>query len=310
MQHYWSLDDVYLNDGWLTIGSFDGVHLGHQAIIANLTAGAHALGVPAIVLTFHPHPAVILRNRQGPYYLTSPEERAQLLSDFGVDVVVSHPFNAQVAAKTAEEFIAYLKEHLGFTHLCVGHDFALGRGRQGDISTLVNLGKKYGFSLSELRPVENAGHVVSSSQIRAALTDGDVRRARSLLGRPYWLQGRVIHGDGRGQTIGIPTANLEIWAERLVPRSGVYACTVRIDGIEHPAVTNIGVRPTFVERPDGAWVETHLLNYSADLYDRQLQLNFIERLRDERRFSGVDALVEQIHMDIQRAEEILQQEAS
>jgi riboflavin kinase/FMN adenylyltransferase len=257
------------------------------------------------VLTFHPHPAVVLRDRHGPYYLTSPEERAALLAEHGVDMVITHPFDRQVAAQSAEEFIARLKQHLGFSHLCVGQDFALGRGREGDILTLQRLGKQYGFSVSVVEPFEQDGQAVSSSQIRVALSRGDVLRARQLLGRHYWLHGSVIHGDGRGRSIGIPTANLRIWPERLVPRTGVYACLVSIDEVTRPAVTNIGVRPTFEQRSDGAWVETHLLDYSGDLYGRQLRLSFVERLRDERRFPGVEALVKQIDQDILQAEDIL-----
>jgi riboflavin kinase/FMN adenylyltransferase len=305
MLHYWSLDELSLKDSWLTIGSFDGVHLGHQSIISKLTAGARSAGIPAVVVTFHPHPAATLRDRHGPYYLTSPEERAALLGDLGVDIVVTHPFNREVAARTAEEFIITLKESLGFSHLCVGYDFALGRGRAGDIPTLQQMGGRFGYEVSVIGPVEQSDRLISSRGIRAALSDGDVDLARQLLGRPYWLAGRVIHGDGRGRTIGIPTANMEVWEERLVPRHGVYACLVEVDGASHQAVTNIGVRPTFVHGREDAWIETHLLDYTADLYDRTIKLSFIQRLRDERRFSGVPALVEQIQADIRSAREIL-----
>lgn len=307
MQHYWSLDDVSLNNAWLTIGSFDGVHLGHQSILSKLVSGAQIERIPSVVLTFYPHPAVVLRNRQGAFYLTSPEERAALLGEYGVDTVITHPFTAQVAAQSARDFIAYLKRRLGFQHICLGYDFALGRGREGDIPTLERLGKEFNYSLSLVDPVEIDGEVVSSRKIRAALADGDVGLAQRYLGRPYWLTGRVIPGDGRGRTIGIPTANLEIWPERLIPRQGVYACRVEVDGTSLQAVTNIGLRPTFGEHTGNAWVETHVLDYSADLYGHQLQLSFIERLRDERRFSGVDALVEQINLDIQQARTILYQ---
>ena len=305
MQHYYSLDDVLLKDVWLTIGSFDGVHRGHQAIINELTAGAHREGVPAVVLTFHPHPAVVLRKRKGPHYLTTPEERAVLLGDLGVDVVITHPFTPEVAALPAGDFMRVVKSHLGIKHLCVGHDFALGRRREGDIAVLRQLGEELGYTLNVLPPVYLGDDIASSSRIRAALADGNVERARSLLGRPYQLGGDVIHGDGRGSTLGIPTANLAVWPERIVPKTGVYACMADVDGKTWEAVTNIGVRPTFDHRTASTQIETHLLDFSKDLYQQRVELSFVARLRDERRFSGVQALVSQIQLDIQLAREIL-----
>ncbi len=225
MQHFQSLDGVFFKNVWLTIGSFDGVHKGHQAILRQLIAGASAEGVPAVVLTFHPHPATVLRNRQGPYYLTMPEERAELMGQLGIDVVVTYPFSPAVAAKTAGEFIAEIHQHLQMSHLLVGHDFALGKNRQGTPDYLADLGKTYGFQVGIFDAVTLADEIVSSSLIRATLAKGEVDRVNKMLGHPYMLTGRVIHGDGRGRTIGIPTANLEIEPRRAVPATGVYACT-------------------------------------------------------------------------------------
>lgn len=308
MDHYWSLDDVHLQNVWLTIGSFDGVHYGHQSIIRKLTAGAHKKDVPAVVLTFHPHPVVVLRNRQEPHLLTTPEERAELLFDLGVDIVITHPFNHQVAQLSAREFIGKLSARLGMERLLVGHDFALGRNREGDLPTLRALGEEFGYQLSVHQAVKQGGQLVSSSQIRRALSVGDVRYARRLLGRPYNLFGEVIHGDGRGRLLGIPTANLDLPAGRIIPAKGVYACLAFVDGKAHQAVANIGVRPTFVDRPDDAWVEAHILDFSADLYGKKINLLLIERLRDERRFSGVQALVDQIEQDIAQARNVLAEE--
>jgi riboflavin kinase/FMN adenylyltransferase len=305
MQHYWSLDGVALQDAWLTIGSFDGVHLGHQAILRQLTAGAHAESAPAVVLTFHPHPAVVLRNRRGPFYLSTPEERAALLSEMGVDVVITHPFNRDIAALTAWEFMSRLQRHLGLKRLCIGHDFALGRGREGDFAALERLGLEFGYTVNSLVAVERDGQVISSSMIRAALAEGDVAGANRMLGRPYQVRGIVIHGDGRGRTIGIPTANLEIWAERALPKVGVYACLAYVDGRKWKAVTNVGYRPTFDGQMFEPLVETHLLGYDQDLYTREIVLSFVERLRDEKRFAGVQELVEQIRRDITKAQEII-----
>jgi riboflavin kinase/FMN adenylyltransferase len=305
MQHYWLLDDVNLENAWLTIGSFDGVHRGHQAIIQKLTAGAHKQSLPAVVLTFHPHPSEVLRNRQEPFYLTSPEERAVLLGELGVDVVITHPFNTQVANTSALDFITSLKRQLGLTHLCVGYDFALGHGREGNIDMLGELGQEFGYTLSIVQPVELDGEVVSSSQVRQALSQGDVERAQLLLGRPYQVGGQVVPGDGRGRTLGIPTANLDVWSGRLLPAVGVYACKAHVDGVAWAAVTNIGVRPTFEGQPDEPQIEAHLLQFNQDLYGQQVQLSFVSRLRDEKRFPNIQALITQINHDIQQAHEIL-----
>lgn len=306
MLHYWSLQDVHLQDVWLTIGSFDGVHKGHQAIIRQLTAGAQAAGVPAVVLTFHPHPAVVLRGLQGPYYLTNPEERAALLTQIGVDVVITHPFNHQVAGLSAYDFVASLHRHLGMRKLCVGHDFALGRGREGDLPTLERFGAEFGYRLMAMEPVRLEGQVVSSSQVRAALQNGDVEKAEHLLGRPYHVSGEVVPGDGRGHKLGIPTANLDVWAGRVLPKAGVYACLAQIDGQTWRAVVNVGLRPTFGDLPS-LRVEAHILGFEADLYGRQVSLSFFAHLRDERRFPNVDALVTQIQHDIDQARRMLDQ---
>lgn len=306
MQHYWSLDGLSLQKSWLTIGSFDGVHRGHQEIIRQLTAGAHAQGAPAVVLTFYPHPAVVLANRNEPYYLTTPEERAALLGELGVDVVVTHPFNREVAGTSAHDFMARLKSHLGLTHLWIGYDFALGRNREGNVDRLTELGQELGYTVQVLSAVKVNGELISSSEVRAALSEGDVQRASRLLGRPYSLSGQVIPGDGRGRTIGIPTANLDVWDKLLLPKSGVYACRAMVLGQTVEAVTNVGYRPTFENRPAVPRVETHLLDFQGDLYGRKVKLSFLARLRDEQRFPGVDALVAQIHEDIAQAKAIFQ----
>lgn len=305
MGHFWSLEEIQLNDAWLTIGSFDGVHRGHQEIIHYLTGGANAAGAPAVVLTFFPHPAVVLGKRQDPFYLTSPVERAELLEKFGVDMVITHPFNLQVAQTSARDFVSEIYNHLHFSHLWVGHDFALGRGREGNVPTLQKFGEELGYQLHVLEPVKAGSEVVSSSLVRKALADGDVEQAAHLLGRPYRIPGKVIHGDGRGRSLGIPTANLEIWAERAIPKAGVYVCQAQVDGKSWGAVTNIGIRPTFENQPASPRVETHLLEFDRDLYGQEISLEFISRLRDEQRFSSVQELVDQIHQDIELARKAL-----
>ena len=305
MLHHTSLKGLHLQGVWLTIGSFDGVHRGHQAILHKLVAGAQAAGAPAVVLTFFPHPSIVLRGRSGPFYLTSPEERAVLLGQQGVDHVITFKFDKTFASQTARGFVQTLYDHLELRHLCIGPDFALGRGREGDLPFLQNMGKELDFSINVMRPILYRGQAVSSSRIRSALSAGDVQLAKALLGRHYQVHGEVVAGDGRGRTIGIPTANLDVWAERLLPKSGVYACLVCLDGQTYRAVANIGVRPTFENQEALPRLEVHLLDYAGDLYGKDLTVRFVSRLRDEQRFPNIQALVDQIQADISKAKKIL-----
>jgi riboflavin kinase / FMN adenylyltransferase len=305
MRHYPNLEGVHLHNTWLTIGTFDGVHRGHQAIVQKLAAGAHANGSLAVVFTFYPHPAVVLGRRSQPFYLTNPEERAHLLAEHGADVVITYPFNHQVVATTAADFMQQLKEHLDMVHLLVGHDFALGKDRQGNVATLGAIGKSLGFTVESFPAFELDGQAVSSSRIRTALAAGDLEITARLLGRPYQVNGLVVPGDGRGRLIGIPTANLELWPERAIPKAGVYVSRALVEQIPHGAVTNVGVRPTFESSSVVPRVETHLLDFSEDLYGKKIYLDFLARLRDEERFPSVEDLVAQIHSDIIQARQFL-----
>lgn len=305
MRHYWSLEDVSLQDTWLTIGTFDGVHRGHQEIVQKLSTGAHAAGKLAVVLTFYPHPAVVLGKRQNPFYLTTPEERAALLGDYGADVIITFPFTPKISTTPANEFVRLLKEHIGMVHLLVGPDFALGRDREGNIAALHEFGRQFGYSLSTISPVELSGGVVSSSRIRAALTSGDLQLVEKLLGRPYFVSGQVVPGDGRGKSIGIPTANLSLWMERAIPKTGVYVSQATVNGQKFDAVTNIGIRPTFASSNEIPQVETHIFEFSDQIYGQEIRVNFIKRLRDEKRFPDVQALVDQINLDVNQAKEFL-----
>jgi riboflavin kinase/FMN adenylyltransferase len=299
VEHIWSLQNIQLSNAWLTVGTFDGVHLGHQAILRSLRTGAHAANVQAVVLTFHPHPAVVFGKRPSASSLTTPEERSKLMDELGIDIVITYPFDLQIARTSAQDFISLLKDRLGFSWLGVGEDFALGNGRQGDVTFLSSLSEQYAYQLQVFSPIKLDGQVVSSSRIRLALTDGDVQSAARLLGRPYGLSGEVILGDGRGRTIGIPTANLLVNKGKLIPASGVYACRAKVDNDIYVAAINIGVRPTFDGDKTTSWVEAHLLDFTGDLYGQYISLEFIERLRGEQRFAGVDELLQQIHRDIQ-----------
>ena len=301
MQHLYALNSLDLKNTWLTIGSFDGVHRGHQEIVRRLSSGAYAEGAQAVVLTFHPHPKKVLGKRKDFYYLTSPEERAAILGDIGVDIVITFPFDMQVAGTSARDFVKEIHAHLGFTRLWVGPDFALGRKREGDLPTLRRFGDELDFIVETIDPVTVGDNQVSSSQIRALLGEGSVEQVRVLLNRPYSVSGTVVPGDGRGRTIGIPTANLRVWDEKQLPGSGVYVCQALVSNRYHGAVTNIGVRPTFDHHSMALQVEAHLLDFKEDLYGQEIGLEFLHRLRDERRFSGPQALVAQIHQDIERA---------
>lgn len=306
MLHYHSLDGISLTNTWVTIGSFDGVHRGHQEIVRQVVSGAQKANAIAVAVTFYPHPAVVLGKRSNPLFLTTPEERAALLGALGVDVVITYPFTTEVSQLSAREFMEQLHQHLGLRRLFVGSDFALGRGREGDVNRLSEIGKEFGYSVEIVSPVVNGDVVISSSQIRSILLEGDVVRAASLLGRPYSIKGQVVHGDDRGKSLGIPTANLSVWSERTVPKAGVYVCRAMVEDRYWGAVTNIGVRPTFENEPVPPRVEAHLLDFDGDIYGHEISLEFISRLRDEQRFSDIQSLLQQIHTDIDHAREILQ----
>lgn len=302
-QYYRSLEAAQLGGTWLTIGVFDGVHRGHQEIIQQLTAGARSNGAPAVVLTFNPHPASVLAGREIKL-LTLPEERAEILFGLGVDALIDLPFTRELAEHSAEDFMATLRQHLGLSHLLIGYDFALGKGRAGNFERLGQIGQELGYQVSAIAAQRQADIVISSTLIRQDIAAGEVARAADRLGRPYALSGTVIPGDGRGRTIGIPTANVDVSLQKAIPLNGVYACHALIDGQKQQAVVNIGLRPTFTSGETLPRVEAHLLNYAADLYGKTLRLEFIERLRGEQKFASIDALVSQIRADIERAKQL------
>ncbi len=306
MQHFTSLEPLRLQGAWVTIGAFDGVHRGHQALLRDFVAEARAHNAPAVVVTFYPHPAEVLGNRRNPFYLSTPEEKAALIARLGVDVLVTHPFNREVAQRSARDFMEDLHAHLGLRRLWVGYDFALGRHREGDIPTLRRLGEALGYTLHVVEAYRQDGMVVSSTRIRQALSAGDVALAARLLGRPYAVPGKVTRGDGRGRQLGFPTANLAVWPKRMMPAAGVYACQAEAGGEVYPAVVNLGVRPTFEQRPVAPRLEAHLLDFSGDLYGQTLTLHFIARLRPEQRFPSAEALAAQIARDVAAAREALQ----
>jgi len=308
MQHFNSLEEVQPGDAWVAIGSFDGVHRGHQVLLKGLISQAHAAKSRAVVVTFFPHPSVVLRANTNAVYLTSPEERAKRLGALGVDVVVTLEFTRKLAETSAHDFVANLRRRLGMRQLWVGFNFALGRGREGDIPALQRLGDLFGFELQVIPPFEVDGDIVSSSLIRSYVQKGDVQRAAQLLGRWYAIQGPVVPGDGRGRTIRIPTANLEVWLGQVMPAHGVYAGWAGISGKRRLAVANVGVRPTFEEQPVKPRAEIHVLDFDQDLYGKNVSFEFVRYLRGEQKFASVEALVAQIHQDIQKTRELTKDE--
>jgi len=304
MQHYRSLEEVNLQNSWLTVGVFDGVHRGHQQIIEKLTTGAHASGAPAVVLTFDPHPATVLTGKELKC-LTLPEERASLLGELDVDVIVTERFTRELSAVTAHDFMMRLTRQLGLGHLLIGYDFALGKGREGNAARLTEIGAELGYSVEVVPAVSDESGVISSTEIRKLIEVGNVTEANRLLGHPYSLRGPVIHGDGRGKTINVPTANIAYSLEKMIPARGIYACWAYVGGEKHPAATNIGINPTFTPDKQTPNVEAHLLDFHRDLYGKDLQLEFVARLRDEMKFDSVEVLIKQIGKDVEETRRIL-----
>jgi riboflavin kinase/FMN adenylyltransferase len=303
--HSRSLDELALENAWLTIGVFDGVHLGHQSLLRSLVDGAHAAGAPAVVLTFHPHPAIVLGGRTDFKCLTTPEERAGLLDELGVDTVITQTFDRAFADQTAEQFMRLAARTLGLRRLLVGHDFALGRGREGNAARLAELGRFLGYQVEVVEPVRDGNRILSSTGIRAQVAAGAVSEAAAALGRRYTVSGPVMHGDGRGRKINIPTANIACPPEKLIPAYGIYATWAWVGGERCASATNIGINPTFTPDKTTPNVETHLLDFDRDLYGQEVKLEFAARLRDEMKFPSVEALVEQIRADVAHTRAIL-----
>jgi len=302
-----SLENAKLDaDAVVTIGTFDGVHRGHQYLVEQLVRRARETQRLSAVLTFHPHPRTVLSPDARPAYLSSPEERAAILGSLGLDLLVILPFTREVASTPAEAFIGQLYDKLRLRELWVGADFALGRGRQGNVSHLQLLASELGYTLQVIAPLYDGGEPISSTRIRNLLLKGRVEEVTRLLGRPYAVSGSVVKGVQRGRSLGFRTANLRLDPERAAPADGVYAVWAVVDGERHRGVANLGVRPSF-----GAGerlLEVHLLDYNGDLYGRKTVIEFVRWLRPEMRFDDASALVEQIRRDIVEAQAALNRE--
>ena len=283
----------------LTIGNFDGVHRGHQALIKTMQAAARAEGAANGLLTFHPNPRAVLRPGLQTTFLTSLSERLALYAQAGLDFTIVHPFTQATAQTAPDDFLRLLHGHLGISKLWVGPDFALGRNRQGDIPFLRQFGSTLGIKIDVASEYIWEGQAIRSSRIRRLVEIGNVEWASAWLGRYYAMSGVVIHGVQRGRTIGFPTANLALAQGRVVPANGVYATWAIVDGQRFMSVSNIGVRPTV--NGSHRTVEAHIIDFDGDLYGRSIELAFVSRLRDEVKFSGLDALTAQITRDRDRA---------
>lgn len=299
MTHLRRLKDAHLDaDSLMSIGVFDGVHLGHQQLIQLLVDRARGSGRKSIVLTFHPHPDTVLEQVTTRYYLTTPEKRAELLLKLGVDLVITHPFDDETRNLPAAEFIDQLVKHLRLKELWVGADFALGFQREGDVDYLRARGEERGFKVKamELITAQASDEFIRSSTVRDEVRNGNMHAVNAMLGRAYSLEGIVIAGQQRGRAIGVPTANLAVWSEQIIPANGVYATWARLGSETFPAATNIGQRPTFAG--DDVTIEAHMLDFDRDIYDERLVLDFVRHLRPERKFDGFEELVTQIKEDI------------
>lgn len=293
---------------WVAIGGFDGVHKGHQALFSRLTTGAKKAGCSSVAISFEPLPAVFFKRVNPGNSLTSSFERTDLLKQLGVDEVIVLPFNQDLANLDAASFMKVLKTTIGIERLLVGYNFSLGKNRTGTVQELRAIGQLVGYHIEVIDPIKVNSEIISSSTIRQLLSRSDVKTANDFLGRPYTLSGPVVHGENRGEKLGIPTANLAIPVERLLPANGVYACKAIVDGKTYQAVTNIGVRPTFEKQLTTPRVEPHLLDTDERFYGKTLTLEFYEFLRPEVKFSDGESLVAQIRRDIEKARGILKNE--
>ncbi|MCA9866377.1 MAG: bifunctional riboflavin kinase/FAD synthetase [Anaerolineae bacterium] len=280
----------------IAIGSFDGVHRGHQALLQRMVAQARTAGMRTAALTFFPHPRRVLHTLPPRFYLTTLDERVHLLAEQGIDLIITHPFDDEVRHIRAADFVDQLLRTLDMKQLW-GGNFALGYQREGDVPFLRRQGELKGFTVETLEePVLLGGEMVSSRRVRRALEAGDMEEVTGCLGRYFGVRGPVVKGDQRGRTIGFPTANLAVWDELLLPGNGVYATYAWVGGKKHAAATNVGVRPTV----DGLklTVEAHILDFDADIYGEQVRLEFVRLIRPEMKFSGLDELKARIAADV------------
>lgn len=301
------IDDIYsthlTRPSVLTIGSFDGVHRGHQYLVDSVIEAAKAQDAASIIVTLHPHPKIVLRPQSSLLLLSTLEERLDLIGQLGVDYVVVFPFTLEHSQIRARDFAKLLVDHLHMVELRCGPNFAFGYKREGTTQFLQEVGKEIGFVVTVVEPRQFEQGIISSTRVRELVAEGNVDTASTLLGRYPALRGVVVHGDHRGRLLGFPTANLNVPERKLIPANGIYAVRVRL-GLEwFKGAANIGVRPQFGGGP--RLVEVYILDFDRDIYGQELEVHFVTRLRDEMKFSSVDALVQQMRQDVAKTREIL-----
>ena len=283
----------------VTIGSFDGVHLGHQAILNQVKAVAAELGLPSVVMTFEPQPQEFFSGERAPARLMRLREKVEALFEFGVDQVLCLQFNRELRNLTAAEFVrSVLVDGLVTRHLIVGDDFRFGCDRSGDFKMLAEMGETYDFAVQDTETLEVDGQRVSSTLVRQILEQGNFERASQLLGKPFTITGRVVYGQQLGRELGFPTANVQL-NRYSAPLSGVYAVLVNIDGAVYQGAANVGLRPTVGDLLKPI-LEVHLLDFEADLYGRRIEVEFVTKIRDEEKFTSLDKLIESIQRDVKQ----------
>ena len=304
MKHYHSLEEANLQNSYLTIGVFDGVHRGHRKIITKLVDAAHAKNSQAVVLTFDPHPASVLTGKEI-RLLTTPDERAEILDSLGVDVVITQRFTLDLSTVPAFEYMTRLKQFLGLSHLLIGYDFALGKGREGNAPRLTEIGVALNYTVEIIPALSDESGVISSTEIRKLISIGNVSEANKLLGYEYPLGGIIIHGAGRGKKINFPTANIEYPQGKATPSNGIYACWGILGNERFMAATSVGFNPTFTPERQVQSVEAYLLDFDRDIYGEYLKLEFVARIRDELKFESVEALIKKIGEDVKETRDLL-----
>jgi riboflavin kinase / FMN adenylyltransferase len=291
----------------LAIGVFDGVHAGHRYLLEKLQRQAAERDLLSGVVTFNPHPQSVLHAQNQLLWLGDVEDRVKALQALGIELVALLTFTPKLAQLGARDFMSLVKKHLRMRSIMVGPDFALGRSREGNIGLLRTLGREMNFDVEVIAPYTINGEVVSSTLIRQALAHGDMEKVRKLMGRYFDLKGRVITSDKRGRVLGFPTANLDVKPQQALPANGIYATFTHTDGKQFLSATNVGIRPTF--GGGDTRVETHLLNYEGDLHGKQIRIEFVQKLRDEQRFSSSEELKAQIAKDVREVEAILAEDS-
>jgi riboflavin kinase / FMN adenylyltransferase len=289
----------------LTIGVFDGVHLGHRHLLDHLIARAKEKGCLSCVVTFKTHPEKVLKRKDTLPWICTLQERVRLLKAAGIDVVVPISFTRDVANLSARDFVLMLKTNLKMCDMVLGPDFALGKQRKGDPEHLRTIGEELDFRVEVVRPAKLGEEVISSSAIRQLLVEGDIKKVEQMLGRYFHLEGRVVLGDQRGRTLGFPTANLKVQPEQAMPKDGIYATIARYGDWQMPSVTNIGVRPTFGGLKH--LIETFILDFSDDIYGKKIRIDLVARLRDEMRFNNAEELKVQMHKDVEKAKQLFRE---